>query len=389
MPNNSRANSRSLLIIYYCTILTLCSLYAAQPIQPVFQEEFNLSQLQAILFTSLMMLPLGLAPLFYGYILENFCTRKMISLAVLALGIMEFLFACSGNYWVLLTIRALQGLIIPAILTGLMSYISLTSGHEDIQHNMALYIGATITGGFLGRFLSGLFTELFGWRFFFFILGILLVFGYYLLRHLDTDGRLELSKPNVSKIVNILKDKRFLLIYLTIFCVFMVFAAVLNLLPFELKSNNPDFSETGIGLMYFGYIMGVLISLYNRKLLKLFSRECMLVMTGIVIFIIGTLGFAFTDYRLIFIFMFVFCTGMFTIHTVLSGFINKISKQNKALTNGLYLSFYYTGGAIGSFFPGILYKFYGWNVFLLSMIVVLLIALFFIWRLRGMDMGNN
>ncbi|MCW8930857.1 MAG: MFS transporter [Gammaproteobacteria bacterium] len=380
----SFANNRSLLIIYYCTILTFCSLYAAQPIQPVFQEEFNLTQLQAILFTSLMMLPLGFAPLFYGYILENFCTRQMISLAVLALGIMEFLFACSGNYWVLLSLRACQGLIIPAVLTGLMSYISLTSKHEDIQHNMALYIGATITGGFLGRFLSGLFTELFGWRVFFFILGVLLVLGYYFLRHLDSDGRLELSKPNISQVFDILKDKRFLWIYLSIFFVFIVFAAVLNLLPFELKSNNPDFSETGIGLMYLGYIMGVLISFFNRRLLKLFTKESTLVMTGIVIFIIGTLGFSFSDYRLMFIFMFVFCTGMFTIHTILSGFLNKLSKQNKSLTNGIYLSFYYTGGAIGSFFPGILYEFYGWNVFLFSMVAVLLIALSFIWRLKGM-----
>ncbi len=385
---NSQANNRSLLIIYYCTILTLCSLYAAQPIQPVFQEEFGLTQLQAILFTSLMMLPLGFAPLFYGYILENFCTRKMISIAILALGIMEFLFACSGNYFVLLSIRAIQGLIIPAILTGLMSYISLTSKHEDIQHNMALYIGATITGGFLGRFLSGLFTELFGWRFFFFILGILLVIGYFLLRYLDTDGRLELSKPKVSQVLTILKDKRFLLIYLIIFCVFMVFAAVLNLLPFELKSNNPDFSETGIGLMYLGYIMGVLISLFNRKLLKLFVRESTLVITGMVIFLIGTLGFALNDYRIMFAFMFVFCTGMFTVHTILSGFINKLSKQNIALTNGLYLSFYYTGGAIGSFFPGILYKFYGWDVFLFIMFIVLLFALLFSWKLKTMGIEN-
>ncbi len=382
--NNSQTNHRSLLIIYYCTILTLCSLYAAQPIQPVFQKEFGLTQLQAILFTSLMMLPLGFAPLFYGYILESFCTRKMIRIAVLALGIMEFLFACSGNYFVLLSIRAIQGLIIPAILTGLMSYISLTSKHEDIQHNVALYIGATITGGFLGRFLSGLFTELFGWRFFFIVLGLLLLLGYSLLRHLDTDGRLELSKPNVSQILNILKDKHFLMIYLTTFCVFVVFAAVLNLLPFELKLNNPDFSETGIGLMYLGYIMGVLVSLFNRKLLRSFTKESTLVIIGIVIFMIGTSGFAFNDYRIMFAFMFVFCTGMFTVHTILSGFINKLSKNNKALTNGLYLSFYYTGGAIGSFFPGILYQLYGWDIFLMSMLIVLSFALFFIWKLKGM-----
>ncbi len=378
----SLANNRSLLIIYFFTILTLCSLYAAQPIQPVFQQEFKLSQIQAILFTSLMMLPLGFAPLFYGYILENICAKQMISVAVLALGIMEILFAFSGTYWVLLSIRAIQGLIIPAILTGLMSYISLTSKHENIQQAMAMYIGVTIAGGFLGRFLSGLFTELFGWRFFFFILGMLLVLGYFLLHHLESDGRLELSKPKVHQIIGILKDKRFLLIYLTIICVFAVFAAVLNLLPFELKALNPDFSETGVGFMYFGYIMGVLVSLLNRKLLKIFKQESTLVLTGIILFMVGTVGFAVNDYRIMFVFMFVFCVGMFTIHTILSGLLNKMSKQNKALVNGLYLSFYYTGGAIGSFFPGFIYKQYGWDVFLLLMITVLVFAFGFSWKLK-------
>ncbi len=381
---NYQSNDYSLVIIYYCTIITVCSLYAAQPIQPVFQQAFDLTQLQAILFTSLMMLPLGFAPLFYGYILENFCTKQMISIAVLALGIMEFLFACSGNYIILLTIRAIQGLIIPAILTGLMSYISMTSKHEDIQQAMALYIGATITGGFLGRFLSGLLTEIFNWRVFFFLLAILLLIGYFLLRHLKTDGRLELSKPQLSQLIGILKDQRFLLIYLTIFCVFAVFAAVLNLLPFELKSINPNFSESGIGLMYLGYIMGLLVSIFNQQLLKLFVHESTLVLIGIVIFIIATIGFTFNDYRIMFAFMFVFCTGMFLVHTILSGYLNKLSKQNKALTNGIYLSFYYTGGAIGSFFPGIIYKLYGWDFFLLIMLIILLFAFSFIWKLKSM-----
>jgi len=377
------SNNRSLLIIYYCTILTLCSLYAAQPIQPVFQQEFALSQLQAMLFTSLMMLPLGFAPLFYGYILEMFCARQMISMAILALGIMEILFACSGNYLVLLTIRAAQGLIIPAILTGLMSYISITSKNEDVQHAIALYIGATITGGFLGRFLSGFFTEVFGWQFFFFVLGGLLILGYFLLRHLDADGRVGYSKPNLSQIIKLLGDKRFLYIYLIIFAVFFVFAALLNLLPFELKRLNPELSETGVGFMYFGYIMGVLISLLNRKLLKLFATESNIVLTGILVFMIGTAGFAIDDQRSMFIFMFVFCTGMFTVHTVLSGFLNKLSQQNKALANGLYLSFYYTGGAIGSFVPGILYGSWGWDIFLCVLLGVLVIATIMTLRLKS------
>ncbi len=311
-----------------------------------------------------------------------FCTKKMISRAILLLGIMEIIFACSNHYLILLSIRAVQGLIIPAILTGLMSYISLTSKIEDIQQSIAFYIGATITGGFLGRFLSGFFTELFGWRFFFFVLGFLLILGYFLLKHLNADGRITYNKPRFSQIIQLLTKKHYLLIYLIIFCIFFVFAAVLNLLPFELKIRNPELSETQVGFMYFGYIMGLMISLLNKKILNFFINEITAVKAGIIVFILGTSGFLINNNYTSFFFMFVFCTGMFTVHTIMSGFLNKISQQNKALVNGLYLSFYYTGGAFGSFLPGLIYIQWGWDIFLLALISVLFIVLFVSYRLK-------
>ena len=37
--------SSNMAKIYFCTVLGFCSLYAAQPIQPVFQQEFALTSL--------------------------------------------------------------------------------------------------------------------------------------------------------------------------------------------------------------------------------------------------------------------------------------------------------------------------------------------------------
>lgn len=61
-------------------IVTFCSLYAAQPLQPLFQSGFHLTPIQALLFTTLMMAPLGIASLFYGYLLdaETICTRNIL-----------------------------------------------------------------------------------------------------------------------------------------------------------------------------------------------------------------------------------------------------------------------------------------------------------------------
>lgn len=369
--------------IYFATIVTFCSLYAAQPIQPLFKSEFHLSNFQAILFTTLMMAPLGIAPLLYGYLLESFSAKVMLRWALLALGILELFFATAENYFTLLGLRGIQGLMIPAILTALMTYISYTSPREKVQQAIAAYIAATIVGGFLGRFLSGLFTDLFGWRFFFFILGLVLILNSYLLRDMARDAKLEYARPKLAEITALLGARPFIWLYASIFCLFFVFAALMNFLPFELKRINPASRETGVGLLYLGYSMGLLVSLNARRITGFFRGEVGAISAGILVFALGTLFFMVEQYLVMFFGMFVFCAGLFTAHSLLSGLVNKFAVDNKAIANGLYISFYYTGGTLGSVLPGAVFQRYGWQAFLLQLLVMIGLAFFFSRQLRG------
>jgi YNFM family putative membrane transporter len=369
-------------LIYFATAVTFCSLYAAQPIQPLFQVEFQLSGFQAILFTALMMAPLGVAPLFYGFLLEAFSARKMVRWALFLLGILEILFSFSGNYITLLTIRAVQGCLVPAILTSIMSYISYSNRDDTVQQAIASYIGATIAGGFLGRFLSGLFTDLFGWRFFFFLLGILLLICSFLLKGMVRDVKLNYVRPRPKDMLDILSQRSFLWLYLTIFCLFFAFAAMMNLLPFELKQIRPDIGETSIGLLYLGYSMGILVSLNSKRIIAFFGGEVNAIRGGIFVLAGGTLLFFMENYTVMFLSMFVFCAGLFTAHSLLSGFLSTIAKTNKAIANGLYISFYYTGGTLGSLLPGAIYEAWGWHAFLSFLLVLISVACLFTWFLK-------
>ncbi len=369
-------------VIYFATIVTICSLYAAQPIQPVFQREFNLTSLQAILFTTLMMAPLGIAPLFYGYLLEAFSAKVLVRWAMAILGVLELLFSLTDDYFTLLLLRAVQGLMIPAILTSLMSYISYTSTRENVQHSIAMYIAATIMGGFLGRFFSGLSTELFGWRVFFFFLGILLLLASLLLRCLERDAKMSYARPRLNEIAGLLRQGEFLWLYLAIFCLFFVFSALMNILPFELKRMGPVLGEAGIGLLYLGYSMGIMVSVNTRPIIRFFGNETAAITAGIVIFFVGTVIFMIESYSVMFVGMFVFCTGLFLAHSLLSGFVNKLARENKAIANGVYICFYYTGGTMGSFLPGFVFEHYGWQMFLASLLCMLTLALFFVRRLK-------
>jgi MFS transporter, YNFM family, putative membrane transport protein len=369
--------------LHFTTVVTFCSLYAAQPIQPLFKSEFHLSNFQAILFTTLMMAPLGVAPLVYGYLLESFSAKVMLRWALALLGILELFFATADNYFTLLALRGIQGLMIPAILTSLMTYISYTSPRDKVQHNIAAYIAATIVGGFLGRFFSGLFTDLFGWRFFFFTLGLLLMLCSYLLKDMVQDAKLQYARPKLVEITVLLRSKPYVWFYLSIFCLFFVFAALMNFLPFELKRIHPGARETGVGLLYLGYGMGLLVSLNTRRITRFFGSEIDAIAAGILVFALGTLSFMVEKYLVMFLGMFVFCAGLFTAHSLLSGLVNRLAKDNKAIANGLYISFYYTGGTLGSVLPGAVFQRYGWQAFLVQLLVMIGFAYFFVRRLRG------
>lgn len=336
----------------------------------------------------MMMAPLGVAPLLYGYLLESFSARKMVRWALFLLGVLEIFFALAGDFVTLLTIRGVQGVIIPAILTSLMSYISFTSAKEKVQHAIAAYIGATILGGFLGRFLSGLCTDLFGWRFFFFLLGLLLLLCCFLLKNMVRDAKMHYARPRPAEIIQLLRSRPFFWLYLSIFCLFFVFAALMNFLPFELKRLVPSFGETGIGVLYMGYSMGILVSLNTGRIIQRFGSEVNAIGAGTIVFALATLCFMIENYVVMFIAMFFFCAGLFTAHSLLSGYVNKLAQQNKAIANGLYISFYYTGGTLGSFLPGVVFKYYGWQMFLALLFSMTCLALVLIKQLKGGMAGS-
>ena len=362
--------------------MTLCTLYAVQPIQPLFEKEFDLSRFEAVIFTTAIMLPLGFAPIFYGYILETFSSKRFLKNAVLLLGLLELLFAYTDTYFFLLSIRGLQGLLIPAVLTSLMSYISFITPKDKVQQAIGYYIGATIFGGFIGRLLSGFLSDLFGWRLFFILLGIVLLGMFFCLEYLSEEVKVDFVKPKFSQIMDILRNKTFFNIYMMMFFIFFVFQALLNFLPFQLKTFSNTMGFGKVGLMYAGYIIGFIISIRILWLIRFFKSEVKTIIIGILTYTIGLQIFHVSDYMVMFGGMFVFCAGFFIIHSVASGLISKLAHEKRAISNGLYLSFYYAGGTLGTFAPGVFFEYLGWNVFILLLSIVALSTLFFAFKVK-------
>ena len=356
-------------------------MYATQPLQPLLAKQFDISIIKASQFTAIIMLFLAISPIFYGYILEKVCAKKMLSIASFVLLITNIFLGLADSYEIFLFFRFCEALVIPAILTALMSILA-NIDKVNIKFNMSIYVASTVFGGLVGRIFSGFIATNFSYEFVFYSLSSALLLSLFLIRKLDYEGDATIVKPKLDDILIILKDRRFVLIYFIMFCMFFVFAGVLNVLPFRVKQISESFSEFQISLLYLGYGMGILVSLGSKKIIDFFKNEINTIIVAISFFLFIAIFLTNQDIIYLFILLFLFCIGMFTVHTVSTGLANSMKSSQKSLTSGMYLTFYYLGGATGSFIPSIIYEHYGWDIMIYTFVFILLIVFLLTYKNR-------
>ncbi len=362
-------------VIIFIAILAFSAIYAPQPLLPVLAGEFAVSLDAAAALTTVVFLPLSIAPLAYGYILESFTPRQMLRVAMLLLAVSEFLFMAADSFTALLALRLFQGMLVPAILTALMTYVSTETEPPLVRRAMAIYIASTIMGGFLGRLMSGIIATQFGWRYSFLILGVSLLAGFFLLGRLRPGRRPQTIKPKADLLLKTLRQKSFLKIYITVFCFFFVFAAIMNFLPFRVTELDRTASEMRIGFMYSGYVLGVFTAIYSVRIADRLGGAVRAMALGLFFFGIALAGMAVADALFLFVCMFLFCGSLFLVHSAASGLVNALASENKGMVNGLYVSFYYAGGMFGSSLPGFAYRAWGWPVFIAVLLAIVVFGL--------------
>lgn len=352
----------------------MATLYAPQPLLPVLATTFEVSEARAALLITVTLLPLAVAPVAYGFLLQRIAARQLLLVSIWALTVCQASIFFVDNFNLLLLLRLLQGLAIPALLTGLMTYLGANAGLQRIARVMAVYVASTVVGGFLGRALSGLISAQFGWRWSFMAFALATALGAILLARLKADPPVQFARLRPGAIREVLHRPAFLRLYGVVFCAFGAFAALLNFLPFRLVELGSGLSESGIGMMYLGYLMGVLMALTSLGLAARVGGVNNAMQLGILLLLCALLLFAFSPLWSIFLGMFVICAGMFLLHSLAPGILNQRSGEHRGVVNGLYVAFYYAGGTSGSFLPGFIYHAFGWHAFLATLALVLLVG---------------
>lgn len=331
--------ARHLAIVLYCAVLVFSALYAPQPLLPVLADAFAVSEAKASLLITVALLPLAVAPIAYGFLLQRFSARRLLIAATWLLAATQALAFFVTSFELLLMLRLAQGLIIPAMLTSLMTYLGSSAEPGQVARVMALYIAGSVMGGFLGRMASGLISTHLGWRWSFLCLAGAIALCALLLQRLRSDPPASFQRLEWGAILKVLREPTYLRLYLVVFCAFGAFASLLNFLPFRLVELGTGLNETGIALMYAGYLMGVVTSLLSLRLSDYIGGTVNTMILGTAVFLAALLFFTGSQVWVMFVGMFVLCAGMFLIHSLAPGVLNQGNDGQRGWSMGCTLPF--------------------------------------------------
>ncbi len=371
-----------LFVVVFTTILAYATFYLPQPILPLLAAEYDVSLTDAALLIAVTMVPLGFAPIFYGYMTEYVSTKRLLLVSVSLLAVSQALLAIAGAFWIMVGLRFAQGLLLPAIFTSLMTYSARTADVGRVRNAINFYISATIFGGFAGRFLGGVISDMFEWRWAFILTAGLLAAAWVLLNTLPDDTQPKVERIKFDAAQQILSRPLYRDAYLSIFLVFLVFASILNFIPFRLKALDPTISESALSLVYLGYLSGSLIAFNGARIADWLHGELRGISMGLALLMIALCGTLVPNLATTFIFVFLMCAAFFLVHSFLAAFLNHHTTGSRGVVNGLYLSFYYSGGALGGWLPGYVYRSSGWEAYIAVLAGLLALAIWWLWRMR-------
>jgi predicted MFS family arabinose efflux permease len=364
----------------FCAFLTV---YATQPILPVLRAALGISASLAALTVTASTLGMAFTAPMAGRISDRIGRKKTIVIAGFCLALSTLAAASAPGLPSLLFWRFLQGVFTPGIFAVTIAYIHDEWGAAEAGRGMASYVGGTVVGGFLGRFLAGLIASKYDWHYVFIVLGGLnLLSAIVIWRFMP----LETKKPAPpasgfwSAAAEHFRNPLLLATYAVGFCVFFSLISTFTYINYYLSQPPFSLSTTVLGSLFFVYLTSAVVTPMAGKYIDKYGHRSVL-LVGIAGGACGALLTMVPNVIVIIIGLALVCDAVFVAQTCSSGFIGLATKTNRALAVGLYVMVYNIGGSVGSALPGPVWKSYGWPGVVALIVSVQVLTMLLAWRL--------
>ena len=378
----SRRIERTLAVIFagFCAFLTV---YATQPILPVLRKALGISEFLASLTVTASTLGMALTAPMAGRISDRIGRKKTIVIAGFGLAMSTLAAASADGLQALLFWRFLQGVFTPGIFAVTIAYIHDEWGAAEAGRGTASYVGGTVVGGFLGRFLAGFIASKYDWHNVFLVLGALnLLSALIIWRFMPVETK-KGAPPTTgfwTAVGEHFRNPLLLATYAVGFCVFFSLISTFTYINFYLSQPPFSLPTSVLGSLFFVYLTSAVVTPMAGRYIDKYGHRLVLV-CAIAAGACGALLTLVPSVPVIIVGLALVCNAVFVAQTCSNGFLGVATKTNRALAVGLYVMVYNIGGSMGAAVPGPVWKAFGWPGVVALIVTVQMLTMLLAWRL--------
>jgi len=340
------------------------NLYTVQALLPDLAAEFGVSASEISWLMTAGTGAIALTAPFTGALADVLGRKRLITAAMFAVVVPTLLMTLVTSIPAFVFWRFVEGLLLPPIFTVAVAYIGDEWPPADVPRVAGLYISGTSIGGFCGRFIPGVLTDLIGWRLAFSVVALLtLVTAVIVARMLPRERNFVREGGLLSSLRQMLRhlrDPQLIATYAIGFGVLFNFIATFTYVSFHLAAPPYLFTPTLLGALFFTYLASSPIVPWVGRAIALFGRRPFVLgvialwIAGALLLLAGPVSVIMTGLTLCAI------CGM-VCQAVSTGFVTMTAKEGRSSAVGLYGTAYYVGGSAGALFGGIAWTYAGWG----------------------------
>ncbi|MCW5773377.1 MAG: MFS transporter [Rhodospirillaceae bacterium] len=338
-------------------------LYAPQSLLPMFAAEFGVGPAVAGTLISATTLAVALTAPFAGAIADSIGRRRIIIVSVFALIVPTILIATAGSVAELVIWRFLQGLMIPPIFTVAVAYIGEEWPAGEVPSVIGVYTSGSALGGFLGRFITGIAAEHFGWRGAFLLMAAIELAGALVIaRYLPAERGFVAGGgigPSLRAMGRHLRNPRLLATFGVGFAILFGMVATFTYVNFYLAAPPFHLSPAALGAIFIVYMLGVVVTPMSGRVVTRLGRAAV----AVIAVAVWSAALALTLVPFlpaIVVGLAVAAASGFIVVSLANGFLATASLQGRSAAVGLFASVYYLGGTLGGIVPAKAYAWAGW-----------------------------
>lgn len=347
------------------SFFVFASLYAVQPLLPLFVREFNVTVSEATLTLSLPVIGLIIGLIVIGFLSDRLGRVAFIKYSLIIAVIPFFFIPLLDAFSLIVILRFLQGFTLAGLPAAALAYINEEIDRPHIGVATALYIASNALGGMVGRVMAGYLSDRFSWEVAFYsfaglgLIVVILVFLFLPKSRFFQPSDLSFRRDIEGMLVHFKNPKLLTVIGMGLILQ-LAFTSVWTFLPFHLEAEPYSLSVKTISYTFFAYGFGVFGAPFAGWLAGIFGLKRVRI-AGILVLSAGIFITLSPPLPLIIIGLCVMCLGFFTAHSLTASTVAEQATHHKGSAASLYLVAYYIGVSMGSTVVGPLWNLAGWN----------------------------